>query len=65
MSNDDKGNAILDHWYAARAAHKTAPDGKKDAAYLARLAAEHAALGHFGFKKHIEAYNARFPDDPI
>lgn len=65
MSNDDKGNAILDRWHAARTAHKTAPDGKKDAAYLAGNAAEREALGHFGFGKHIKAYNARFPDDPI
>jgi len=65
MNDDDEGNVILDRWRAARAAHKTAPDGKKDAAYLAGAAAERAALGHFGFTKHIEAYNARFPDDPI
>ncbi|KVF70330.1 hypothetical protein WS75_23680 [Burkholderia sp. FL-7-2-10-S1-D7] len=65
MSNVDEGNAILDRWHAARAAHKAAPDDKKDAAMAARYAAENAALGHFGFGKHIEAYNARFPDDPI
>ncbi|NIF81027.1 hypothetical protein F3J20_27220 [Paraburkholderia sp. Cy-641] len=29
MSNVDEGNAILDRWHAA---HKAAPDGKKDAA---------------------------------
>ncbi|KWF35823.1 hypothetical protein WL88_22195 [Burkholderia diffusa] len=65
MSNDDQGNAILDQWHAAKVTHATAPDGEKDAAMAAVYAAERAAIGHFGLGKHMKAYIARFPDDPI
>lgn len=59
------GDEILDRWNAAIVAHRTAPNGQKDRYYLAMLSAEHEAAGHFGIGKHIAAYNARFPDDPI
>jgi hypothetical protein len=59
---DDKGNAILDQWHAAKAAHKAAPAGQKDAAFAAVLAGEHSAIGHFGLGKHMEAYKDRFGD---
>jgi len=65
MANDVKGNKILDQWHAAKAAHKVAPEGKQDAALRATFVAERAAIGHFGLGRQIDAYNARFPDDPI
>ncbi|HDR8961812.1 hypothetical protein LGN06_29275 [Burkholderia vietnamiensis] len=63
MKDDDRGNAILERWHAANAAHKAAKKDERDAAYAEMNAAEAAAADHFGIGKHLKAYNARFADD--
>ncbi|CAB3734487.1 hypothetical protein R8871_06058 [Paraburkholderia graminis C4D1M] len=64
MRDDKQGNAILDQWHAARAAHKVAPPSQKDAAFADVLNGEAAAIEHFGMGKHMEAYKDRFGDYP-
>ncbi|WNC95548.1 hypothetical protein RI103_39510 (plasmid) [Paraburkholderia sp. FT54] len=62
MKDDEQGNAILDQWHAAKAAHKAALPGQKDAAFADVLAGEAAAMSHFGLGRHMAAYKDRFGD---
>jgi phytoene/squalene synthetase len=55
---------ILDQWRQAELAHGQAQATGHDLleAFIAKVAAEDAAIERFGLGPHREAYRARFPD---
>ena len=59
MTDDD----ILDQWRQAELAHAKAGDHDLLEAFIAKVAAEDAAIARFGIALHQEAYRARFPAD--
>lgn len=56
-------NEILDQWHQAGLAHAHAGEHDLLEAFIAKVAAEDAAIARFGIGPHLEAYRARFPDD--
>lgn len=55
-------NEILDQWRQAELAHAKAGDHDLLEAFIAKVAAEDAAIARFGIGPHQEAYRARFAD---
>lgn len=58
MTDDE----IVDQWRQAELAHAKADDHDLLEAFIAKVAAEDAAIARFGIGPHQEAYRARFPD---
>lgn len=58
MTDDE----ILDQWRAAELAHAKAGEHDLLEAFIAKVAAEDAAIARFGIGLHQEAYWVRFPD---
>lgn len=61
MTDDE----ILDQWHRAKQAHAQAAELDMLEAYIAKMAAEDAAMDRFGPGNYLEAYRARFPDDAM
>lgn len=59
MTDDE----ILDEWHRAELAHVQAGEHDLLEAFIAKVAAEDAAIARFGIGPHHEAYRARFRDD--
>ena len=57
MTDDE----ILDRWHQAKQVHAQAAELDMLEAYIAKMAAEDAAMDRFGPGGHHEAYRARFP----
>ena len=58
MTDDE----ILEHWHQAELAQDRAAETDMLEAFIAKVAAEDAAIARFGIGPHLVAYRARFPD---